>query len=102
MTQPPPTPERLQKLVIDDINWAAGPLAQKVVTEKQKLAVLFGLTAYQRRALAAPFEATAREWRAEAHVSRGACENAVTVGDAVALVSKAAGFDGTWVKGVVV
>lgn len=91
------TPVKLRDMVIDDINWMAGPLAQKNVTKKQKLAVVFGLTAYQRRALASPFEATAQEWNANAQLSRAVCEKLSTVGDAVALVSKAAGFNGAWV-----
>jgi hypothetical protein len=94
----PPTPPRLQKLVIEDINWMAGPLAQKVVTKKQKLDVVFGLTAFQRRALAAPFEASGREFKSDVTISRLACEKLSTVGDAVALVSKSAGFDGSFVE----
>lgn len=97
---PAPTPPRLQTLVIDDINWMAGPLAQKVVNKKQKLDVVFGLTAFQRRALAAPFEASAREFKADVAISRSVCEKLSTVGEAVALVSKAAGFDGSFVEGI--
>lgn len=77
-----PTPGELQLWVLKDINWMAGPLAQKTVTEKQKLATVFGLTAYQRHALAAPFEATARKWKPDARISRKACEDLVTAGRA--------------------
>jgi hypothetical protein len=97
---PAPTPPKLQQLVIDDINWMAGPLAQPHVTRKQKLDVVFGLTGFQRRALAAPFTATARQWAPDVVMSRSACEKLSTVGDAVALVSRAAGFDGSFVEGI--
>lgn len=76
----------------------AGPLAQEQVTKKQKLDVVFGLTGYQRRALAAPFEETAHRWNPDVRISRSDCEKLGTVGDAVSLVSKAAGFDGAWVE----
>ncbi|MEO7522252.1 MAG: hypothetical protein ABIW79_10585 [Gemmatimonas sp.] len=98
MPSAPPTPAKLQAAVIDDINWMAGPLHQPKPRPKDSLSVLFGLTGYQRRALAAPFEETAQQWNAGARISRSACEDLGTVGDAAALVSKEAGFDGTWVE----
>jgi len=92
------TPKKLQEAVIEDINWMAGPLRQPNVSKKDKLDVRFGLTGYQRRALAAPFEETAQRWKPTARISRDACEKLSTAGAAVELVSKAAGFDGTWVE----
>ena len=94
-----PTPPNLQQMVIEDINWMAGPNRQADVMKTQNLESIFGLMTYQRRALAAPFEETARQWKADAQLSRSACEKLGTVGDAVELVSKAAGFDGSWVQG---
>jgi hypothetical protein len=97
----PDTPKKLQDMVIEDIRWMAGPNAPPETKPKQKLDIAYGLTAYQRKALAAPFESTARVWKSDAKLSRAACANLGTVEDAVALVSKAAGFNGTWVSGVV-
>ena len=97
MPKAQPTPWRLQQTVIRQINWLAGPLAQQHVTAAQSLSVIFGLSGPQRFALAAPFESTAREWKGDAQVTGTACESLVTVGEAVSLVSKIAGFDGSWV-----
>jgi hypothetical protein len=94
-----PTPADLQAAVIEDINWMAGPFHQSHPSEKDRLEDVFRLRAYQRRALASPFEETAQRWNATARISRVACENLATVGEAVALVSKEAGFDGAWHKG---
>jgi hypothetical protein len=93
----PPTPQALQREILEDINWMAGPLAKPNPKRSDRLDVVFGLTAYQRRALAAPFEHSVARWNPEARISRAECERLTTVGAAVALASAAAGFDGSWV-----
>lgn len=58
-----PTPPGLQRAIVDDVNWMAGPLAQRDVRKNFSLESVFGLRRYQRRALAAPFQESIRRWK---------------------------------------
>jgi hypothetical protein len=95
-TKKQPTPRELRQLVIEDVRWMAGPNTPAQDLPGHKLDVIYGLTGYQRRALASPFEESARKWDATASINRGACEKLSTLAQAVKLVSTAAGFDGSW------
>jgi hypothetical protein len=95
-----PTPIGLQNAIIADINWMAGPYRSDSVKKSDKLDIKFRLTKYARKALAGPFEQSARAYGpAGTVISRAVCGELKTVGAAVTLVSKAAGFDGSWNDG---
>lgn len=97
----PKTPRNLQTRVLEVINVMAGPRAKEPIStigEKDKLENAFGLTGYQRKALGAPFVAIADDWNPDAEITRTSCEKLKTTGDAVKLVSKEAGFDGSWLQ----
>lgn len=96
----PPTPKALLNDVIGAVNFLAGPYAidRANVVATQRLDIDFRLTGYQRKALAKPFERIATAANGQVvRFSRSVCESLRTVGDAVTLVSKGAGFDGSWI-----
>lgn len=92
----PKTPLDLQRMIIADVNWFAGPYARGTVAENDSLASDFRLTKAQVRELASPFTATVRRWKPGATITRVSTAKLGTIGDAVKLVSATAGFDGSW------
>lgn len=90
------TPQQLQNDVIAVLNRKAGPHAQPRPVPSDSLESRFKLTSAQRKTLARLFEEIAQKHKPEASISMTQCEQLKTAGEAVKLVSTAAGFDGTW------
>ena len=91
-----PQHQTVQDRVIEELRFMAGPCAPSAVNAKSSLADDFLLTTAQVTALAATFEEIARAFNPEARIARNACITLTTVGDAVALVGRAAGFGEEW------
>jgi hypothetical protein len=89
-----PAPAKLRTDTREAVAFMVGKKG-KDVGDKDKLVSKLGFTQLQLRALAAPFTAIAREHNSQALVRQTQCLELDTVGAAITLVSKTAGFDGT-------